>query len=183
MTGGLHFPVGRVICPMTPGRGPHSVADMKLIITAGIAAAAAVAAIATSASGQSSSTPATLHFVQRDAHFGFVDAPPKQGTRKPPSLGDEFVIDGRLSQAGKAAGADGLVCTVTTPGAKEVSNCVGTASLANGTITVAGVSRAVSNGDTFAVTGGTGDYASARGTVVTKQGAHNTTLITINLAQ
>ncbi|MCW2993349.1 MAG: hypothetical protein JWQ18_844 [Conexibacter sp.] len=148
---------------------------MKPILIATTAAALAAAAIAATASGQAPTTtaPTTLKLLHQESHFAFVDVAPRGGTRKPPSEGDQFVIGGRLTAAGKPSGTANLVCTITQPGAKGLSECVGTLVLPTGSITFAGGSRIATEDDTFAVTGGTGAYAKATGTlaaVATKGG-------------
>ena len=165
---------------MSPGADVPSVVPMKHLITAALGAAAVLALVATTASGRSSAT--TIALVQKDHHFAFVDIAPKGGTKKPPSQGDQYVIGGDLTAAGKAAGLSNLVCTITQPGAKGISECVGTVILAKGTITFGGVSRIVTSGDTFAVTGGTGAYTGARGVLVGSQGKGGSTNIAVKLS-
>jgi hypothetical protein len=145
---------------------------MKSLIYAVSVAAAVVAVVAAGASGKSSPAGAasiTLKFVEHDSAFAFVDVPPKGGARKPPSQGDEFVIGGRLTQGGRKVGTSNLVCTITQPGKNGLSTCAGTLIVPGGTITAQGVSYLTTNTDTFAITGGTGRYASAKGVVVSSQ--------------
>jgi hypothetical protein len=138
-----------------------------LIVTALLALAVAATAVATASSR---SAVGSIELVQRDAHFEFVDVAPKGGMQKPPSEGDEYVIGGALSEAGKPAGTSNLVCTVTQPGSAGASECVGSVVVAGGAISFSGLSRIASNGDVFAVTGGTGRYVGASGTVVSSPG-------------
>lgn len=160
---------------------------MKLMITTGISIAAAVAVIVATASGQSTPTTTTalksttIKLVQRDEHFQFIDVAPKGGARKPPSQGDEFVIGGMLTEAGRSAGTSNFVCTVTQPGSKGLSVCVGTLVLNGGTVTINGVSRLATDTDTYAVTGETGRYASATGSVDTATGKNDTTILVVHL--
>jgi hypothetical protein len=162
---------------MTTGRGRRTVVTMKIISAAGISAACAVAFMAASASAQPKST--TLKLVQHDSHFQFIDVAPKGGTRKPPSEGDEFVVGGALTEAGKPAGTSNLVCTVTQPGAKGLSECVGTLILKSGTIEFSGPSLLASSGDTFAISGGTGKYAAIAGLIVGTTNKNDTTDISV----
>ncbi len=152
---------------------------MKTLIAAGIAVVALVAAIATNASGQTG--PQTRQFIQTEQQFGFVDAPPKGGLSKPPSVGDVYVIGGKLTENGNAAGSTDIVCTVTRPGKKGASQCSGTVVLTDGAITLSGVSHTATNSDSYAVTGGTGDYTGATGVITTKQGKGETEDITVKL--
>jgi len=144
---------------------------MKLLISAALAAAAIAVAIATTASGQTvtAHTAATLTFLSHDAHFQFIDVPPKGGDHKPPSEGDEFVIGGSLEHGGKSVGTSNLVCTITQPGDHGVSTCAGMAIIPGGTLAIQGVSYIAGNSDTYAITGGTGRYAGAKGTVASTQ--------------
>jgi hypothetical protein len=148
---------------------------MKPILIATSVAALAAAVVAATASGQAPTTtgPTTLKLLDQEAHFAFVDIAPKGGPRKPPSEGDAFVIGGKLTADGRPSGTANLVCTITQPGAKGLSECVGTLVLPTGSITFAGDSHLATEDDTFAVTGGTGAYAKATGTlaaVATKGG-------------
>jgi hypothetical protein len=164
---------GRVICLMTLGSGRSRLLVMKSLIYAVPVAVAVVAVVAAGALGKSSpavTASTTLKFVEHDSAFAFVDIPPKGGARKPPSQGDEFVIGGRLTQAAKTVGTSNLVCTITQPGKNGLSTCAGTLIVPGGTITAQGISYLTSNTDTFAVTGGTGRYASVTGVVVSSPG-------------
>jgi hypothetical protein len=152
---------------------------MNIIPAAGISAACAVAVMAASASAQPKGT--ILALVQHDSHFQFVDVAPKGGPRKPPSEGDEFVIGATLTQAGKPSGTSNLVCTVTQPGARGLSECVGSLILKSGTIEFSGPSLLASSGDTFAISGGTGKYASVTGLVVGSTSKNGTTDISVEL--
>jgi hypothetical protein len=165
---------------MQPGATLPSVARMKHLSTAALAAAAVLALVATTASGHSSAT--TIALVQKDHHFQFVDVAPKGGLRKPPSQGDQYVIGGNLTASGKTAGLSNLVCTITQPGKNGISECVGTVILAKGTISFGGVSHIVTSGDTFAVTGGTGAYVGVRGVLIGSQGTGGSTNITVKLS-
>jgi hypothetical protein len=145
---------------------------MKPLICVVSVVAAVFAVVAVGAFGKSSSAGAastTLRFVEHDSAFAFVDVPPKGGARKPPSQGDEFVIGGRLTQGGRKVGTSNLVCTITQPGKNGLSTCAGTLIVPGGTIAAQGVSYLTTNTDTFAVTGGTGRYASAEGVVISSQ--------------
>jgi hypothetical protein len=153
---------------------------MKSLLSAALGATAVLAIVAATASGHSSST--TIKLVQRDSNFQFVDVAPKGGVQKPPSQGDEYVIGGIDTENGKPAGRTSLVCTVTKPGAKGLSQCVGTLILPKGTISASGISYNATNSDTYAITGGTGAYAGARGTLYSVQGKGDSTDIVVRLS-
>jgi hypothetical protein len=169
---------GRVVCLMTAGSPALNVADMKLLIASLIAAAVTASALGATASGR---VTTRLRFVQVDEHFKFVDVAPKGGERKPPSLGDEFVIAGRLMVGARRVGSTNLVCTVTQAGAEGVNECHGSAIVPGGSITIEGSSHEASNADVYAITGGTGRYADAQGTIATAQGKGDTTVIVADL--
>ena len=151
---------------------------MKHLLTAAATAATALALLAAPAGAHSSGT--TIKLVLKDAGFHLVDAAPKDKGQNV-TLGDQFVIGNIAMKGGKAVGRADLVCTVTKIGAKGASECVGTLTLANGSINVTGASQFATDGDTFAVTGGTGAFAGARGTVATVQGKKNTENLTATL--
>jgi hypothetical protein len=153
-------------------------------IVAAVAAATATATVVT-ASGQAdpSATPAgtTIALTQVDRAFKFVDVAPRGGPGKPFTQGDAFDIGGELRRGGRAVGKVNLVCTTTQPGRRGGSLCTGVLVLARGQIsfsgynTVADVPRTV-----FAVTGGTGTYSGARGTV-TAVDKHGRTGLTVRI--
>lgn len=164
---------------MHTGSQRPSVMRMKHLLTSVVTAASVLAIVVATASGHA--TGRTIHLVQHDKHFAFIDNPPKGGMQKPPSQGDQYVIGGVDTQNGKPAGTTNLVCVVTQPGKKAVSTCNGSLMLAKGTITATGVSSIASNSDTYAITGGTGAYAGVRGVLVTTQGKDDSTLIAVKL--
>jgi hypothetical protein len=153
---------------------------MKHLLSAALGAAAVLAVVAATASGHSSGQ--TIKLVQHDSSFQFVDVAPKDGAQKPPSQGDEYVIGGIDEENGKPAGRTSLVCTITKPGAKGLSQCVGTLILPRGTISTSGVSYIATNSDTYAVTGGTGAYAGVKGTLYSVQGKGESTDIVVRLS-
>lgn len=159
---------------MLPTMFKHSTA-----LTAAAIAAGSIIAIAPAASGRSGST--TIRLTEVPRNFQFVDVAPQDGTGKPPSEGDEFVIGGRLVRGGKRVGTSNLVCTVTQPGASGVSQCTGTLALSRGQITFSGISRIASNHDVFAVIGGTGAYARATGTLASRQARGDNDTLTLRL--
>jgi hypothetical protein len=156
---------------MTAGSRGFTVPVMKILTSAALVAAAIAVAIATTASGTpvSAHSARTLTFLSHDSNFKFIDLPPKGGENKPPSEGDEFVIGGTLAQGGKTVGTTNLVCTITQPGAKGLSACSGIATVPGGTLAIQGASYIAGNSDTYAITGGTGRYAGAKGTAASTQ--------------
>jgi hypothetical protein len=105
----------------------------------------------------------TLQLVQRDrdARFHFINVPPR---RRPPTPGDGFVITGAVrDQAGKRAGRLQAVFVLTNIRREEAQGSA-TFLLPDGHIMASGADTK-SRVDDFAVTGGTGRYAGARGTL------------------
>jgi hypothetical protein len=116
----------------------------------------------------------------RDHHF--VDVPP-HGL----SLGDRDVGAVSLRRHGALFGRALAVCTIND-GSFKGQQCAFTLVLRHGTITVqgGGLDRKLphtpppSNGDVFAVTGGTGIYAGANGTLTIRH-RHHADIFTVKL--
>lgn len=144
------------------------------------ATAAAASVVAVTASGQAA--PRTIQVTQVDTAFKFVDVVPKGGAAKPFTQGDSFVIGGRLLSGSHTVGKSNLVCTTTQPGRRGGSLCVGSLVLSGGQITFSGYNTVADVPSTvFAVTGGTGSYAGARGTVTAKEAKGGRTALTVQL--
>ena len=84
-----------------------------------------------------------------------------------PSVGDEVVItDGLTFEDGTPAGKFSQVCTLTEPAANPMNGtfeCIGSITLENGTLTIAGPFSPGAAEQAQAVTGGTGAFRGARG--------------------
>jgi hypothetical protein len=151
-----------------------------VVAAAAIAVAAATSVAAVGASGQAGSQ--TIEVTQVDQAFKFEDVSPKGGPAKPFTQGDAFVIGGKLLKGGKTVGKDNLVCTTTQPGRKGGSLCEGTIVLSGGQITFSGYNTVADAPSTvFAVTGGTGSYSGASGTVTAKDKGNGKTGLTVQL--
>jgi hypothetical protein len=85
------------------------------------------------------------------------------------SLGDQLVFSEDLFRDGKKVGHDGAVCTLVrlVPRVSATFQCVATASLPEGQITVQGLPTFTDGPASFslAITGGTGAYKTAHGQV------------------
>ena len=108
-----------------------------------------------------------------------VDVPPLvRSKRSPETPGDEVIVTSKV--AGAATGSRYLFCAAAKQGPsieKALYSCQVTYALADGTITAAGVGRIGASAPvTVAVTGGTGSYAGARGTLTSKSGTDTLTL-------
>lgn len=150
-------------------------------ITAATAVIAATASIVTvTADGQTA--PTTIQVTQVDHAIKFIDIAPKGGPGKPFTPGDALVIGGKLADGAKTVGTANVVCTTTQPGRKGGSLCQGALVLPAGQITFSAYSTFADTPATiFAVTGGTGSYADAVGTVTLKEAKGGRTAITVSL--
>jgi hypothetical protein len=125
------------------------------------ASAQPVHAAATSAQAQ------TLQLVESGGGVSFVHNSPKAKHPDQFSPGDIAIVTRNLSQGGKRVGKLRLACLFTTASS---NHCTGSAALAGGTLEVAGVSNPQPTTQ-IAITGGTGKYAGARGSGISKDRA------------
>lgn len=134
-------------------------------VPAAIAGIHAQSAGATATEGQHRSS--TMTFLQKDGNLTFVDVPPKGGEVKPPSQGDAFVVHNHVLDPStrKRIGGVHIVCTTTVPGQKAVALCSHVFTLPGGTLSGQSAFSLAKARQTLALTGGTGKYAGARGTV------------------
>lgn len=84
------------------------------------------------------------------------------------SLGDEFVFASRLTWRGQTVGHTGVVCTITSVQRQE-SQCLGTARLQHGQIAIQGLVAGEPETFNFPITGGTGAYEGAEGTLYVRE--------------
>jgi hypothetical protein len=144
------------------------------------AAAATTAALVISDAGQAQQAAGQTLVLRNSAiKIADVDVPPLvRSKRSPETPGDEVIVTSKL--AGAATGSRYLLCAAAKQGPsieKALYSCQLTYALADGTITAAGVGRIGAGGPvTVAVTGGTGSYAGARGTLTSKSGTDTLTL-------
>lgn len=146
-----------------------------------------LAGIAVSAAEAAGPTTITFKEPEKGSTFAYVDNAPKSefkhGSPKVVSAGDEIVITQPLEAGGKKLGHLLAVCTATKSSKKSFNaadfTCVGTYVFAKGTMSASAL-LGFENGTEGAITGGTGIYANARGTFVSKEGKHaSTTTITL----
>jgi hypothetical protein len=158
----------------------------KTAIAATATAVATAAAIVASAGGQApSGTTLVLHEVAKDADFAIVDNPPKtkfsrEGEPRRFSIGDMEVVSIPVADdQGHKVGRFDAYCVLVRPGkpSHHEEECTGTYRLADGTISGSGVFVGSEATSTFrgAITGGTGAYEGARGTITDVPGAKGTT--------
>ena len=139
--------------------------------------------------GPASAATTTLTFKEpeKGSTFAFVDNAPtskkKHGFPARISAGDEVIFTNPLEAEGKLIGKIRVICTATNnAGAKNFAAagfvCSGIAKIPGGTLVV---TAELSEGNTEgAVVGGSGTYAGARGSFVSKEGkGSSTTTVTL----
>ena len=139
-------------------------------------AAAALAGMPGTAHPQGAAT--TLTLVEQEGSARFIDNPPRHGKRRPPSTGDQLILTGVDFDASgrKRLGRSYLSCTFI---GRNTMSCTGTIDLVDGQLTIQGVARDEKT-TVVAVTGGTGRYAGAHGTMsITETGERETAVITL----
>jgi len=123
----------------------------------------AAAALATTSPAKPATPPTgELHLVGRPGSVTLVDNPTKQhGRHHPPSRGDGLVLIEKVFDpaSGQRIGRTQTACTVINASHSRLQ-CTGTIVLPLGEIAVQGGGQ-----PPFAVTGGTGAFAGARGTL------------------
>ncbi len=141
----------------------------RIGITGAVVAVAALAVGSVGpATGQGSSDRSedhgqTVRVLSTNTEEAFVDAG-EPGF----SLGDSFVFSSRLTRHGETFGHTGVVCTVTSVRMEE-SQCVGTAWLRRGQISIQGLLAGEPEEFEFPITGGTGAFEDAGGTLVVRE--------------
>ena len=128
----------------------------------------------------------SLEFVSIQRHFSTV---PQASRQRPPQVGMRFVIQdvayNRGRQFGKPAGAqigrsEG-VCTLIAVSRKPQAQCMFTAHLPDGQVIVAGAGDPGAKLTHYAVVGGLGAYANARGFVTATALSDTKSLIVMHL--
>ncbi len=134
------------------------------VLTACTAALAAGGAVAVAQGGPAPTPTQDLTFKNPSLHDSFVDTGKKGLT-----TGD-YVVDSGALQDAMSGAAKGTVinsCLLVKVGKRDGYSCRGGIALAGGTIAISLVGTREAKISTFAIDGGTGAYATARGTVVT----------------
>jgi hypothetical protein len=146
---------------------PQLIALAAGALTVGLTAGAAVAAAAPAGTR-------TLSFRESDAgsRFHIIDEAPMSTSHAEPtaSLGDQVVLTIPLLKGKRVVGAIHGTCMITAPRRTfedSTSLCRTAAVLRGGQIVFEGVLRGGT--PTFAITGGTGAYAGARGTFTSRE--------------
>jgi hypothetical protein len=143
----------------------------RTALYAGIASAALAGAVLASTGGaqQQAAPTGTLDVVglQREAELRFLDNPPR-GEERPPSAGDVVTVVQKLRNTSNARIGEARAAFTSTGG--RAFNAVGSATfrVGGGTITAEGIvddRGRRDRSDTLAITGGTGAYEDAGGTL------------------
>jgi hypothetical protein len=145
-------------------------------------AAIAVAALAVSSTapatgggGHHGNSHDTIRVLSINTEEAFVDVGETDA-----SLGDAFIFTSDLTKHGKGAGHTGVVCTLTSVKRNE-TQCVGTAQLRKGQITIQGLVAGNPKVFEFPITGGSGAYEGAAGTLEVRELSNTRELLTFHL--
>jgi hypothetical protein len=145
-----------------------------LVLGATTAAAAVALVLAANGSGQvAGARTIKLFEAPTGGTFGFVDNAPKTNRKDPhASIGDILAFSNPIFDESRThrLGISSAQCIATRPGkiAAATYACSGTFALNDGTITIAALQRGEPTTQLLAVTGGTGAYDGARGTIVSR---------------
>jgi hypothetical protein len=153
-------------------------------VVSGLAALLAAGVFAASGAGQAPGER-TFTLTVREGSEGFVDNPPRGSRQRPRiSAGDEVVLRQRAFDAANArVGSLNVHCIAVTGGteAQATFHCDGNYVLRDGTIAVSAAFRGSQSNVRIAVTGGTGAYEGARGSVDSRETTGNATRDTVHL--
>jgi hypothetical protein len=148
---------------------------MRHGLYAGIAAFVLALGLGAVSLAASSGTPASGGTLQFDVQFHDTILSAKTNAL---ALGDRFILSDAVMSGGQQVGHNGGVCTVTdTAGELE---CTVTWSLPDGTIATQFLNTPPPQKD-FAIVGGTGTYAGARGTGQLLEHGDQTGVVTFDL--
>jgi len=145
---------------------------LALAVTATAAAIALV--LAAGGSGQvAGARTIKLFEAAKGSSFGFVDNAPKTNRKDPrASIGDILAFSNPIFDQSRThrLGLTSAQCIATRAGriASATYTCSGTFALNDGTIAVAALQRGEPTIQQLAVTGGTGAYNGARGTILAR---------------
>src|SRR3954454_3620678 len=147
-------------------------------VACGILATAGLTTAVVGAAQPQGPPTGTLQLLQRnrEANFRFIDVPPLQGVRRTPTPGDGAVITGPMrDSAGSQAGRLQALFTFTSPKRGQIQVSA-TFVLRDGRICASGA-ETNARIDDFAVTGGTGRFTGARGTLRVTDGKRVTSFL------
>lgn len=149
----------------------------KQIAVAALGAGVVAAALAGGGAAGGQDGPRTLRLVSIEQHCATAD-----NGRRGESLGDLDACRGNLRDARSGAAAGGAHWTCVYLGSERAgSDCSAVVTLRGGTLQAAGVLSHTSVTSDWAITGGTGRNAGARGSVTLRQLSPTRTAATITL--
>jgi hypothetical protein len=171
------------MCARIPGRSVESVnanhlevTRMKRWIGTGLAAGALAAAIGAGGPASAQDGPEVLRLTSVEQHCATAD-----NGRRGESLGDLTACRGVLrNENGARVGRAHWTCTYLGS-TKRGDDCSAVVNLSGGTLQAAGVLNHTSPRSEWAITGGTGRYAGARGTATLRQASPTRTTAVITL--
>jgi hypothetical protein len=150
---------------------------IKSLAVAAATAAAVASLTAVGAGANAEAGPRTMNLTSVEQHCGGAD-----NGRRGDSLGDLDACRGRLRDSATNAAAGRAHWTCVYLGSEKAgADCTAVVRLRGGTLQAAGVLSHTSPRSVWAVTGGTGSYAGARGTVQLRQLSAKRTAATITL--
>jgi allene oxide cyclase len=157
---------------------PYQVSHRSLQVfpALGVTAAAVTIALVLAANGSgqvSGARTIKLFEAPKGGTFGFVDNAPKTSRKDPhASIGDILAFRNPIFDGSRKhrLGVSSAQCIATRAGriASATYTCSGTFAVNDGTIAVAALQRGEPTTQQLAVTGGTGAYNGARGTIVAR---------------
>jgi hypothetical protein len=150
--------------------------SLQVFLALGATAAAATIALVLAANGSgqvSGARTIKLFEAPKGGTFGFVDNAPKTNRKDPhASIGDILAFSNLIFDGSRKhrLGVSSAQCIATRAGriASAIYTCSGTFALNDGTIAIAALQRGEPTTQKLAVTGGTGAYNGARGTIVAR---------------
>lgn len=138
--------------------------------TALVGCGAGLLAVALSGGSAGAAKRQTLTFTTVETSFHAI--PISGQTSSSPVPGDYVVVTDKYLQHGRVVGGDKVHCVLITT---KASLCYAGVTLSQGELTLQGIGPPGAQGSfNLAITGGTASFATARGQVHFRSGAHNT---------
>jgi hypothetical protein len=148
----------------------------KFVLAAAAVAAISLCAVGIAGAAKTTSNSITLHLIEKDGAFQFIDNKPYGGQNHPPSMGDMFVFNSTLlTKSMKRTGTLYAACVVATGGPHMLSQCTGTFTLAGGDLALQALVKdsSVKVPDHIVIVGGTGVYEGATGSIEARSRGDN----------
>jgi Dirigent-like protein len=160
----------------------------RLALSLAVTCVATAAGLASADARPAAVHPRTFKLTEHDGPFHFVDLAPPNGSGRSVSAGDLLILTNPLTgRDGSKAGTLHAVCTVTDVRSSvetAIFQCNASYVLRRGTLALSAIAPvAAASTLRIAVTGGTGAYAGARGTVVSRRSQSGSRTDTVRLAR